>query len=59
LQTRDPALIRAEARELVARLGGRGGGFIAGYYGSNQAIGLTPNVQDHACRAFVECGTYQ
>ena len=59
LQTRDPALIRAEARELVTRLGGRGGGFIAGYYGSNQAIGLTPDVQDHACRAFVECGTYQ
>ncbi len=58
LQTQDPALIRAEARELIARLGNRGGGFIAGYYWGNQAIGITPETQDHACRAFVEYGTY-
>jgi len=55
LQTRDPHRIREEARLLVERLG-RGGGFIAGYYGGNQAIGLTPDVQDIACRAFVEFG---
>jgi uroporphyrinogen decarboxylase len=58
LQTRDPVRIAAEARELIATLGGRGGGFIAGYYPSNEAIGLEPQVQDVACRAFVEHGTY-
>lgn len=59
LQTRDEKLIREEARELVTKLGGRGGGFIAGYYGGNQAIGLTPDIQDIACRAFVEFGNYR
>lgn len=58
LQTRDPQLIRAEAAELVEKLGGGGGGFIAGYYDGNEAIGLSPDVQDVACKAFVECGTY-
>ncbi|NLF32754.1 MAG: hypothetical protein GX591_17920 [Planctomycetes bacterium] len=57
LQTRDPDRIRAEARQLVDKLG-RGGGFIAGYYGGNQALGLTPDIQDIACRAFVEYGTF-
>ena len=56
LQTRDPETIRAGARELVEKLG-RGGGFIAGYYGGNEAIGLTPDIQDIACRAFVEFGS--
>lgn len=56
LQTRDPKLIRSEARQLVEKLGAKGGGFIAGYYGGNQAIGLTPDIQDHACKAFVEFG---
>jgi len=59
LQTKDERLIRAEAKMLVERLGGFGGGFIAGYYGGNQAIGLTPDVQDIACRAFVEFGNYK
>lgn len=58
LQTRDPQLIRAEARELVEKLGATGGGFVAGYYAGNQAIGITPQIQDHACREFVACGTY-
>ena len=57
LQTRAPERIRADAREMIAKLG-RGGGFIAGYYGGNEAIGLTPDVQDIACKAFVEFGTY-
>lgn len=57
LQTRDPGQIRAEARELVEKLGGFGGGFIAGYYAGNDAIGLPPDVQDVACRAFVEFGS--
>ena len=56
LQTRDPQQIRDEAKLLIDRLGAKGGGFIAGYYGGNQAIGLTEDVQDHACRAFVEWG---
>lgn len=58
LQTRDPQQIRDEAKLLVERLGAAGGGFIAGYYAGNEAIGLTPDVQDHACRAFVEFGSY-
>jgi uroporphyrinogen-III decarboxylase len=58
LQTRDEKLIRAEAKMLVERLGGFGGGFVAGYYGSNEGIGLTPDVQDIACKAFVEYGDY-
>jgi len=37
LQTKDEKLIRAEAKQLVERLGGFHGGFIAGYYGSNYA----------------------
>jgi len=57
LQTRQERAIRAEARELVQKLGGHQGGFIAGYYGDNVAIGLDPAVQDIACRAFVEFGT--
>jgi len=55
LQTRDPRRIRSDAREMIAKLG-RGGGFIAGYYAGNEAIGLPPDVQDVACRAFVEYG---
>jgi hypothetical protein len=59
LQTRDPGLIRQEARLLVERLGGFGGGFVAGYYWGNEAIGLSGDVQDVACKAFVEFGTYR
>ena len=59
LQTKDPRKIREEARLLIRKLGGFGGGFIAGYYGGNQAIGLTPDIQDIACRAFVRNGNYR
>ncbi len=62
LQTADAGRIRAEARLMIDRLGGkstgRPGGFIAGYYASNAAIGIDPAVQDIACRAFVEYGQY-
>ncbi len=58
LQTRDRRQIRHEAKLLVEKLGGFGGGFVAGYYSGNEAIGLTPDVQDIACKAFVEFGTY-
>lgn len=56
LQTRDPARIGAAARRMIERLGAGGGGFVAGYYGSNEAIGLDPKWQDVACRAFVRYG---
>ena len=56
LQTHDPKLIRAEAKLLVEALGSAGGGFVAGYYGGNDAIGLTPDIQDIACKAFLEFG---
>lgn len=56
LQTRDPEKIRAAAREMIEKLGGHSGGFIAGYYGDNPAIGLDPSIQDIACQAFVEFG---
>lgn len=57
LQTQDPDIIEAAARDYIAKLGCFGGGFIAGYYGSNVAIGLDPWVQDVACRAFVKYGS--
>ncbi len=52
LQTHDEQLIAAEAAELVAKLGGSRGGFIAGYYSDNPSIGLEEHWQDVACRAF-------
>jgi len=57
LQTRDPARIREDARLMIEKLGGFGGGFIAGYYSGNEAIGITPELQDVACKAFVEYGS--
>lgn len=52
LQQHDESLIVAEAEELVAKLGGSQGGFIAGYYGDNTSIGLDLHWQDIACRTF-------
>lgn len=59
LQTRDEAVIRAAAAEMVRKLGGPEGGFIAGYYGDNASIGLDPHWQDVACQAFMEHGVYR
>lgn len=56
LQKHDAARIEAEARQMIERLGAKGGGFIAGYYYGNEAIGLDPKWQDVACRAFVRYG---
>jgi len=58
LQTRDEAAIEADAREMIEKLGGPEGGFIAGYYGDNEGIGLDPYWQDVACRAFMRYGDY-
>lgn len=57
LQTRDPARIREDARLYIEKLGAPNGGFIAGYYSSNEAIGITADIQEIACKAFVEYGT--
>lgn len=59
LQTHDEAAIEAEAREMIEKLGGPEGGFIAGYYGDNASIGLDPHWQDVACRAFMKYGDYR
>ena len=59
LQTGDAARIEADAREMIDKLGGKDGGFIAGYYSGNEAIGLDPKWQDIACRAFTQYGDYR
>jgi hypothetical protein len=56
LQTRDKDRIRAAARDYVEKLGSYGGGFVAGYYGSNEALGLEPEYQAAACEAFMQSG---
>jgi hypothetical protein len=56
LQTHDAAAIERDAWLMIERFGARGGGFIAGHYGSNKAIGLEPAWQEIACRAFVKHG---
>ena len=53
LPTGDIARIEAFAHELVEKLGACGGGFIAGHYGSMDGIGVQPEWQDAASRAFV------
>lgn len=58
LQTGDPARVEAAAREYVEKLGSYGGGFVAGYYGSNEAIGVDPTLQAIACRAFMRYGDF-
>ena len=56
LQTQDEILIRAEAREMIEKLWRGRGGFIAGYYGNNDAIGLDPKWQKIACDEFIKRG---
>jgi len=57
LPKKDERLIEEFAREMIEKLGAFNGGFIAGYYGSNEALGLDPYWQDVACRAFVKYGS--
>ena len=59
LQTEDATRIESDARAMVDKLGGTDGGFIAGYYGGNEAIGLDPKWQDIACRTFTRYGNYR
>jgi len=58
LPTGDAERIEAFARDMVVKLGANGGGFIAGYYGGNEAIGVRPEWQDIACRAFVKYASF-
>jgi len=57
LQTRDEKAIRAKAKEMLDKLWKPAGGFIAGYYTDNAAIGLELKWQDIACQEFIACGT--
>jgi hypothetical protein len=59
LQRQDEGSIEAEARAMVEQIGGPDGGFVAGYYGDNASIGLSPHWQDVACRAFMAYGDYR
>lgn len=56
LPTGDTARIEAFAKDLVEKLGAQRGGFIAGYYSDLESIGVKPEWQDVACRAFVRYG---
>jgi len=56
LQTKDEAIIRNEARDLVDKLWCKRGGFIAGYYGDNESIGLEHKWQEYACDEFIKRG---
>jgi len=58
LQTHDEGAIEQEAREMIEKLGGPEGGFVAGYYADNPSIGLDPRWQEVACRAFLRYGDY-
>jgi uroporphyrinogen-III decarboxylase len=56
LQTRDAKRIEAAAKCYIEKLGAKGGGFIADCYGDNESIGLPPEIQQIACRAFTRYG---
>ena len=56
LPLRDEDIIQAQVREMLDKLWKGRGGFVAGYYSGNQAIGLTEEVQGWACDEFVKCG---
>jgi hypothetical protein len=56
LQTQDEGTIKEAAREMLDKLWRGRGGFVAGYYGGNEAIGLDPKWQQYACDEFVKRG---
>jgi hypothetical protein len=57
LQTRDHDRIARAARGYIDKLAAPyGGGFIAGFYGSNPALGLDPEYQETAARTYMEHG---
>jgi uroporphyrinogen decarboxylase len=56
LQTKDEATIRQEAGELVEKLWGGQGGFVAGFYMDEPSIGLEPKWQKIASDEFLKKG---
>jgi hypothetical protein len=56
LQTKDETIIRAKAREMLDKLWKGKGGFIAGFYTDNVAIGLEPKWQEIASDEFTKYG---
>lgn len=56
LQTGNANAIRAGAREMLEKLWRGRGGFVAGYYGDNESIGLDPKWQGIACDEFIRYG---
>lgn len=54
LPTGDENYIRARARELIDKLGSRGGGFICGFYGDVKSLGVKPEWQMWAYDEFVK-----
>ena len=56
LQTQDNAVIEEKVEEMLDKLWHGRGGFVAGYYGSNEAIGLDPKWQSHASDRFLQLG---
>lgn len=58
LQQRDETVIRDMAREMLDKLWQGRGGFIAGYYGDNESIGLDPKWQAYACDEFLTAGLH-
>jgi uroporphyrinogen decarboxylase len=57
LQTQDRSTIEAAAKRYIDTLAAPfGGGFIAGYYGSNDALGVPLECQAAACEAFMKYG---
>ncbi len=58
LQCGDESTIRAKAREMVRKLAGRGGGFIAKDYPDNHSIGVDPLWQHWGYEEFLRVGHY-
>ena len=56
LQSRDEKVIESDVKEMIEKLGCKGGGFIAGYYRDNEGIGLDAKWQNIACKAFIKYG---
>jgi uroporphyrinogen decarboxylase len=56
LQTRDEALIRREAAEMIEKLWRGRGGFVAGYYSDEDSINLDPRWQQIAIDEFLKFG---
>ena len=56
LQTKDEALIRQEAGELLEKLWQGRGGFVAGFYWDEPSIGLEPKWQQIVSDEFLQRG---